>query len=374
MTVIKRFLDCQLPTQQTVLDTYERVKNLAVIDVFLRKASGYQFYNTSKFTLASLVADSENIESNFRDYLNGFSSNVQTVLAKFNFENVIKRMVESNTLYLVIKDCASQKGYLDPDKISAVACGYIFESLVRHFSKFFGEEPGAHFTSRDIIYLMTEILVAGEDLSLQENITVYDIALGTSQLLSCMKERIHDIDPDMEVTCFGQEFMGQSYAVGLAEMLIKGQNAENFRHADTLKEDCFAGTKMRFLLENPPFGTPWSGSDAKAGQEEAVKQEYEKGLAGRWGAGLPGGGDSQLLFMQSAIAKMDDKLGQAAIIENGSPLFTGGTASDESQVRRWLLENDLIEAIIAMPIDLFYIISNLYIVNNLYEICYELVA
>ena len=141
----------------------------------------------------------------------------------------------------------------------------------------------------------------------------------------------------------------------MAEMLIKGQNAENFRHADTLKEDCFPNTKMRFLIENPPFGTPWSGKEAKAGQEEAVKEEYDKkGYAGRWGAGLPSGGDSQLLFMQSAIAKLDDKLGRCAIIENGSPLFTGGTASGESQIRRWLLENDLIEAIIALPTDLFY--------------------
>ena len=157
-----------------------------------------------------------------------------------------------------------------------------------------------------------------------------------------------------DVRLFGQEFMGVSYAVGLAEMLIKGQNSENFRHADTLKEDCFPDTKMRFLLENPPFGTSWSGADAKDGQEEAVRKEYEKDSKGRWGAGLPAGSDAQLLFMQSAIAKMDDKVGRAAIIENGSPLFTGGTASGESQVRRWLLENDLIEAIVQLPTDLFY--------------------
>ena len=148
--------------------------------------------------------------------------------------------------------------------------------------------------------------------------------------------------------------MGVSYAVGLAEMLIKGQNADNFKHADTFKEDCFPNMKMRFLLENPPFGTPWSGKDAKAGQEEAVRKEYEKAPLGRWGAGLPSGGDSQLLFLQSAIAKMDDKLGRAAIIENGSPLFSGGTSSGESQIRRYLLEHDLIEAIIQLPTDLFY--------------------
>lgn len=165
MTVVKRFHDCLLPTHEAVLETYEKVKKLAVIDGFLRKASGYQFYNTSKFTFDRLLADPENVESNFRDYLNGFSANVQDVLAKFDFENIIKRMVESNTLYLVIKEFASQKGYLGPDKISAVDCGYIFEDLVRRFSESFGEEAGAHFTSRDIIYLMTDLLLSGADMS-----------------------------------------------------------------------------------------------------------------------------------------------------------------------------------------------------------------
>ena len=175
MTVVKRFHDCLLPTHQAVLDQYEKVKKLAVTDGFLRRASGYQFYNISKFTFERLLADPENIESNFRDYLNGFSANVQDVLAKFDFDNIIKRMVESNTLYLVIKEFASQKGYLGPDKISAVDCGYIFEDLVRRFSESFGEEAGAHFTSRDIIYLMTDLLLSGVDLSKQENITVYEI-------------------------------------------------------------------------------------------------------------------------------------------------------------------------------------------------------
>ncbi len=173
-------------------------------------------------------------------------------------------------------------------------------------------------------------------------------------MLSTAYSYITHFNPSADVRLFGQEMMGPSYAVGLAEMLIKNQNAENFRKADTLKEDCFPDIKMRFVIENPPFGTPWSGSDAKGGQEEEVKKEFSKGASGRWGAGLPGGGDSQLLFLQSAIAKMDDHLGRAAIISNGSPLFTGSTSSGESQIRRWLLEMDLIEAIIAMPTDLFY--------------------
>ena len=174
MTVVKRFHDCLLPTHQAVLDTWEKVKKLAVTDGFLRKASGYQFYNTSRFTFDRLLADPDNVESNFRDYLNGFSANVQDVLAKFDFENIIKRMVESNTLYLVIKEFNTPKGYLGPDKISAVDCGYIFEDLVRRFSESFGEEAGAHFTSRGIIYLMTDLLLSGADMSHQENITVYE--------------------------------------------------------------------------------------------------------------------------------------------------------------------------------------------------------
>lgn len=160
MTVVKRFHDCLLPTHKEVLEQYEKVKNFAVIDGFLTKASGYQFYNISKYTFEFLLADPENIEANFRDYLNGFSANVQDVLAKFDFDNIIRRMVESNTLYLVIKEFNSQKGYLGPDKISAVDCGYIFEDLVKRFSESFGEEAGAHFTSRDIIYLMTDLLLS----------------------------------------------------------------------------------------------------------------------------------------------------------------------------------------------------------------------
>ena len=173
-------------------------------------------------------------------------------------------------------------------------------------------------------------------------------------MLSTAYTYIKHYNPTAEVKLFGQEFMGQSYAVGLAEMLIKNQDSDNFRHVDTFKTDCFADTKMRFVIENPPFGTPWSGKDAKDGQEQAVRDEYAKGETGRWGHGLPSGGDSQMIFLQSAVDKMDDFCGRAAIIENGSPLFNGDTASGESQIRRWLLESDLIEAIIALPTDLFY--------------------
>lgn len=173
-------------------------------------------------------------------------------------------------------------------------------------------------------------------------------------MLTTAYEHIHALNPSATIHLYGQEIMPVSYAVGLAEMLIKEQNAENFVRCDTFKEDRFPDRKMRFCLENPPFGTPWGGKKAKTGQEQAVLKEYQKGFKGRWGAGLPGTGDAQLLFMQSAINKLDDQVGRAAIIENGSPLFTGGVSSGESQIRRWMLENDLIEAIIAMPTDMFY--------------------
>ena len=250
MTVVKRFHDCLLPTHQAVLDQYEKVRKLAVTDGFLRRASGYQFYNTSKFTFERLLADPENIESNFRDYLNGFSANVQDVLSKFDFDNIIKRMVDSNTLYLVIKEFASQKGYLGPDKISAVDCGYIFEDLVRRFSESYGDEAGAHFTSRDIIYLMTDLLLSGVDLSKQENITVYDMTMGTSQMLSCMEERIHDVNPEMEVTCFGQEFNPSTFAIAKADMMIRGGNPDNMRFGDNLSEDKFSNYTFRYIISN----------------------------------------------------------------------------------------------------------------------------
>ena len=346
MTVVKRFHDCLLPTHEAVLETYEKVKKLAVIDGFLRKASGYQFYNTSKFTFDLLLADPENVESNFRDYLNGFSANVQDVLAKFDFENIIKRMVESNTLYLVIKEFASQKGYLGPDKISAVDCGYIFEDLVRRFSESFGEEAGAHFTSRDIIYLMTDILVSGEDLTRQENITVYDMAMGTSQMLSCMEERIHEINPETEVTCFGQEINPSTFAIAKADMMIRDGNPDNMRFGDTLSEDQFSDYRFRYIISNPPFGIDWKR------EQKAVEAEAAKGEGGRFAPGLPKISDGQQLFVLNGLKKLDPK-GKMAIIQNGSPLFSGDAGSGPSNIRQYILENDWLDCIIQLSTDMF---------------------
>lgn len=346
MTVVKRFHDCLLPTHQAVLDTYEKVKKLAVTDGFLRRASGYQFYNTSKYTFNRLLADPENIESNFCDYLNGFSANVQDVLAKFDFENIIKRMVDSNTLYLVIKEFGSQKGYLGPDKISAVDCGYIFEDLVRRFSESFGEEAGAHFTSRDIIYLMTDLLLSGADLHKQENVTVYDMTMGTSQMLSCMEERIHEINPDMEVTCFGQEFNPSTFAIAKADMMIRGGNPDNMRFGDTLSDDKFTGYTFRYIISNPPFGIDWKR------EQKAVEAESAKGDEGRFAPGLPKISDGQQLFVLNGLKKLDAK-GKMAIIQNGSPLFSGDAGSGPSEIRRYILENDWLDCIIQLSTDMF---------------------
>lgn len=346
MTVVKRFHDCLMPTHDAVLAQYEKVKNFAVIDGFLTKASGYQFYNTSKFTFESLLSDPENIETNFRDYLNGFSANVQDVLSKFDFDNIIKRMVESNTLYLVIKEYNSTKGYLGPDKISAVDCGYIFEDLVKRFSESFGEEAGAHFTSRDIIYLMTDLLLSDADLSKGGNVTVYDMAMGTSQMLSCMEERIHELNSDIEVTCFGQEFNPSTFAIAKADMMIRGGDPNNMRFGDTLSEDQFSGYQFQYIISNPPFGIDWKR------EQKAVEAEAKKGEMGRFSPGLPKISDGQQLFVLNGLSKLAPN-GKMAIIQDASPLYAGDAESGPSNIRRFILENDWLDAIVRLSTSQF---------------------
>lgn len=345
MTVVKRFHDCLLPTHDNVLAQYEKVKHLAVIDVFLTRASGYQFYNISKFTFETLLADPDNIETNFRDYLAGFSANAQDVLSKFDFDNIIKRMVESNTLYLIIKEFNSEKGYLGADKISAVDCGYIFEDLVRRFSESFGEEAGAHFTSRDIIYLMTDLLLVDANLD-TGGMTVYDMTMGTSQMLSCMEERIHDLNSDIEVTCFGQEFNPSTYAIAKADMMIRGGDPDNMRFGDTLSDDQFAGFTFDYCISNPPFGIDWKREQKK------VEEEAARGEQGRFAPGLPKISDGQQLFVLNGLSKLAPN-GKMAIIQNGSPLFSGDAGSGPSEIRRYILENDWLDCIVQLSTDMF---------------------
>ena len=345
MTVVKRFHDCLLPTHDKVLETYEKVRTLEVYDGFLTRASKYQFFNISPFTFDKLIADPDNIESNFRDYLAGFSENVQDVLAKFDFDSIIRRMVESNTLYLVVKEFATPKGYLGPDKISAVDCGCIFEELVRRFNESYGEEAGAHFTQRDLIYLMTDLLLCDTRFNGQA-ITVYDMAMGTSQMLSCMEERIHALDSEAEVTCFGQEFNPSTFAIAKADMMIRGGNPDNMRFGDTLSDDKFPGFKFDRIISNPPFGIDWKR------EQKAVEKEAALGEKGRFCAGLPKISDGQQLFVLNGLAKLAED-GRMAIVQNGSPLFSGDAGSGPSNIRQYILENDWLEAIIQLSTDQF---------------------
>ena len=351
MTILRR-LECALePHKEAVLAKFAENPNYPPKAMY--RISGYQFYNTSPYTLKELCNEPDNIKSNFKVYIQGFSAEVQEIFNGLEMFSHIDKMDKDGCLFSVVQAFADLD--LDPKTYDSIKMGYIFEHLIGKFYQ--NVDAGQFYTGRDIIKCLVAVLISeGCDDIFDDGkvVTVCDQACGTGGMLSTAYSFIKHYNPSADVRLFGQEFMPQSYAVGLAEMMIKDQNTENFRNADTFKEDCFPNIKMRFVLENPPFGTPWAGKDAKAGQEDAVRNEFKRGKKGRWGAGLPSGGDSQLIFMQSAIDKMDDKVGRAAIIENNSPLFTGGTASGESQIRRWILEQDLLEAIIALPTDLFY--------------------
>lgn len=351
MTIIRRFECALAATKEAVVAKFK--KNPAYPSKAMYRISGYDFYNTSEYTLAELCNDADHLADNFKNYLEGFSANVQDIIKSLAFYDEIEKMDENNRLYAVVK--AFSELDLDPQTIDSIKMGYIFEELIRKFSE--NAEAGDHYTGKDIVTCMVAIALSEGCEDLQEEgkvVTICDQAAGTGGMLATAYNVIKWFNPSADIYLYSQEVNPESYAECLAEMLIKGQNAENIRRADTFKTDCFPDTKMRFVLENPPFGTAWAGKDAPEGDERAVKTEYTRGFDGRWGAGLPGGGDAQLLFVQSAVHKMNDDNGRAVIVENGSPLFTGSTSSGESQIRRWLLEQDLLEAVIALPTDMFY--------------------
>lgn len=350
MVVTKRFHDCLLPTHQAVLDTCKKVEHLAVKDGFLRAASGYQFYNTSPFTFETLRADPENINDNFRAYLNGFSDNVLDILSRMNFAAQIDRMVEAGLLYQVTVDFCSDQADMRPEKIGAVDMGYIFENLVQRFSESYNEEAGAHFTSRDIIYLMCDLLVSGDRNAFRGDgitKTVYDMTMGTSQMLTCMEERLKQLDANADVTCFGQELNPFTFGIAKADMLIRGGDPDNMQFGDTLDDDKFDGYQFDYCISNPPFGIDWKREAAK------VETEAKKGSAGRFGPGLPGKSDGQMLFLLNGLAKLKPE-GRMAIIQNGSSLFSGDAGSGQSEIRRYLIENDWLETIVQLPNDSFY--------------------
>ena len=350
MTVIKRFNDTLAPTKAKVLETYDKVKHLEVINGFLETASGYQFYNTSVYDFEKLINDSEHIEENFRDFLNGFSDNVLDILENFDFDREITKLANNGMLFLIIEAFNRPQAYMGADKISAVDMGYIFEDLIKRFSESYDEDAGAHFTSRDIIYLMTDLLVAEDkDALIEEGVTktVYDMTMGTSQMLTCMTERLTQLDADADVTVFGQELNPETYAIAKADMLIRGGNSDNMRKGNTLSDDKFSGYKFDYIISNPPFGVDWKV------EKKAVEDEAKLGDNGRFSVGLPKISDGQMLFDLNGIAKLKDD-GRMAIIHNSSSLFTGSAESGESEIRRYMLENDWLDAIVQLSNDVFY--------------------
>ncbi len=354
LTVIRRF-DCILAdTKEAVLEKYDEVKTLPMRDVLLRKVSGYEFYNTSKYTFEKLLDDPDNIEENFHDYLNGFSENVRDIIEKFKFDGHIDTMANKGILYIVIKEFTSTRANLHPDVISNLEMGYIFEEIIRRFSESHNEDAGQHYTPREVIRLMVNILFYDDSGTLSgKNIarTIYDPACGTGGMLSVAEEYLHELNSATELMSFGQELNDQTFAICKADMLIKGNNADFIKDGNTLSDDQFEGQKFDYIISNPPFGREWKN------EKRVVEDEAKRGFAGRFGAGLPAASDGQMLFLMTAISKMKelrDGGSRIAIIHNGSPLFTGDAGSGPSDIRKYILESDLLEAIIALPNDIFY--------------------
>ena len=351
LTVIRRF-DCIISnTKDTVREKYEEVKNLPMRDILLRNVSGYQFYNTSRYTFELLLNDPDNIETNFRDYLNGFSPNVAEIIEKFKFDGHITTMAQKNILYIVLKEFTTPKADFHPDHISNLEMGYIFEEIIRRFSEAHNEDAGQHYTSREVIELMVNILFYDDNNLLAGNNvakTIYDPACGTGGMLSVADNYLHTLNSSAELLAFGQEINDQTFAICKTDMLIKGNDATQFRSGHTLSDDQFSGQTFDYILSNLPFGREWKN------EKNAIDKEAKLGFAGRFGAGLPAVGDGQMLFLQTAISKMKPTGSRVAIIHNGSPLFTGDAGSGPSEIRRYILENDLLEAIIALPNDIFY--------------------
>lgn len=355
MTVIKRFHDTLADTREAVLVAVADVEKRGIAgmakDAILKKASKHRFYNTSKFDFKKLLADSTNISENFKDYLQGFSDNVKDIIANFEFDKEIDKMSQNDLLFTIIQEFNSSKADMSPNKVTSQDMGYIFEELIRKFSESYDEKAGAHFTARDIIYLMTELLVAPEKEEIEERgcvKTAYDMTMGTSQMLGCLDEKLKQINPNSELQCYGQEFNPETFAIAKADMLIKGKNADNMKFGDTLSNDQFKDYHFDYIISNPPFGIDWKK------EQTIVNEEYKKeSYDGRFGPGLPKISDGQLLFMLNGIKKLKNN-GRMAIIQNGSSLFNGDAGSGPSEIRRYIIENDMLEAIVQLPTDLFY--------------------
>jgi len=354
LTVIRR-LDCVLEkTKADVLKKYDQsaAMNVKNIDPILNKVTGYSFHNRSPFTFDKLVADPNNIASNLRDYINGFSAEAREIIEQFDFDNQINRMDDNNLLFMVIK--RFQEIDLHPNKVSSMEMGYLFEELIRKFAEISNETAGEHFTPREVIKLMINLLFLNDhDILTKKGIvkTIYDCCAGTGGMLSVAEEYLNELNPDARLEVFGQELNPESYAICKSDMIIKGQNPVNIKKGNSISEDHLSTEKFDYLITNPPFGVKWEKIAKK------VKAEHEeKGFGGRFGAGLPSTSDGSFLFLMHLISKMKPEGSRLAIVFNGSPMFSGSpsTAKNESSIRQWIIENDMLEAVIALPNQLFY--------------------
>jgi len=367
LTVLRR-LDCVLePTKEKILEKLTRVKSLSptAAEEVLKKQAKLSFFNKSKFDFEKLIADPADIASNLRNYINGFSKNARTILEHFTFNDHIERLDKANLLYKVVKKFAEID--LHPDKVPNIQMGYIFEELIRKFADLSNETAGEHFTPREVIRLMVNLLfLSDKDILTKKGIvkTLYDPACGTGGMLSIAEEYLRELNPDADLRVFGQELNPESYAICNSDMLIKGQNTDHVKFGNSFTQDGLKDEKFDYMLSNPPFGVEWKKI------EDDIKKENEKlGFSGRFGAGLPRISDGSLLFLQHMISKMRPENGGArlAIVFNGSPLFSGGAGSGESEIRKWIIGNDMLDAIIAMPDQLFYntgISTYIWIVTN----------
>ena len=357
-TVLRR-IDCVLaPTKEKVLETHSKLKGkLENLEPQLRKASGFAFYNTSKYDFEKLLDDPPSLAANLRTYFNGFSDNMREVLDKFDFPNTIAKLDEHGLLFLVMERFASSAIDLHPDKVGSMEMGYIFEELVRRFNEALDENPGEHFTPREIVRLMALLLIAVDREVIKRQAivrTVCDLCCGTGGMLTTTKDQILEINPNAEVHMFGHESQPETFAICKADLYMKsldGRDADNIKFGNTLSNWLLGARCYDYQAANPPYGKEWKLEQA------AVEAEAERGHAGRFGAGLPRISDGQLLFLQHMLSRMKDPKeggGRVAIVMNGSPLFTGDAGSGESEIRRWVLQNDWLEAIIALPEQLFY--------------------
>ena len=370
LTVLRR-LDCVLaPTKPKVLEVQARFKGkLDNLDPQLRRASGFAFYNTSRYDFEKLLADAPHVAQNLRNYIAGFSPNMREVLEKFDFDNTISKLDEAGLLFLVVQRFGDPQVNLHPDAVDNATMGTIFEELIRKFNEALNENPGEHFTPRDVVHLMVDLLLAGDRRRLQTKgvvLSVYDPCCGSGGMLTIAKEHItagetrdgerrgDAVNPDADTHLFGQEVNPETFGICKSDLFMKsedGRDAENVLFGSTLSNDRHAAGAFDYMIANPPYGKDWKRD------QDAVQNEHDRGAAGRFGPGLPRISDGQLLFLQHMLAHAKEPAqggSRVAIIMNGSPLFTGDAGSGESEIRRWILENDLLEALIALPEQLFY--------------------